>query len=123
MEKTIILDVIHGDHKLNAFMHASDVFEDGKQLGEHMTFEVKGTPDLDKLCVNMKELFEKADRNVSFVAIRTIDGVRVEPKAYFRPNTQSISDGHRFGLFKEMLEQIGYKVETTKFMQVTSVKL
>lgn len=123
MEKTIILDVIHGDHKLNAFMHASDVFEDGKQLGEHMTFEVKGTPDLDKLCVNMKELFEKADRNVSFVAIRTIDGVRVEPKAYFRLNTQSISDGQRFGLFKEMLEQIGYKVETTKFMQVTSVKL
>lgn len=123
MEKLIILDVIHGEDKLNKFMHACDMFEDGKQLGEHMRFEVKGNPDLDKLSVNMKELFEKADRNVSFVGIRTIDGVRVEPKAYFRPNTQSISDGHNFGLFKEMLEQLGYQVETTKFMQVTSVKL
>jgi hypothetical protein len=123
INKKIILDVVHGDAKMNAFMHAADVFEYGKQLGELQSFEVAGDPDLDKLSENIKELFEKVDRNVSFVGIRTIDGVRVEPRPYIRPDTQSISDGHNFGLFKELLEALGYKVETTQYMQVTTVKL
>lgn len=121
--KKIIIDVVHGDTKINAFMHAADVFESGKQLGEHQTIEVTGDPDLEKLSLNLKETFEKADRNVSFIGIRTVDGVRVEPRPYIRPNTQSISDGHNFGLFKNLLESLGYQVETTQYMHVTSIKL
>lgn len=122
-DKEIILDVIHGDAKKNNFMHWADMFESGKQLGKHEQYVITGTPDLKKVALIFKDALEKSGRNVSFVGIRSINNKQPKsPEAYFRPDTQSISDGHNWGLFKNLLEGLGYEVETSQYMHVTSVK-
>ena len=70
----IVLDIIHGDSKINDFMHVADVFEESKQIGMHEQYKISGTPDIQKIVSIIKEGFEKSGRNVSFVAIRSIDG-------------------------------------------------
>jgi len=118
----IELDLFYGDDFKNRFMHAADVFEQGKQLAEYNQFVVTGTPDLNKLCDNMKNALEKTGKNVVLVAIRSINGKRVTPRPYIKPNVQTISDGKKFGLFKDMLERIGYKVDVSECMQVINIK-
>lgn len=122
-EKEIILDVIHGDAKQNNFMHWADMFESGKQLGKLEQFVITGNPDLKKVALIFKDALEKADRNVSFIGIRSVNGKQPKsPEVYLRPGTQSISDGHNWGLLKGLLEGLGYEVKTTEHMHVTSVE-
>jgi hypothetical protein len=119
---SVELDLFYGDGFKNDFMHACDMFERGKQLATYEQFVVTGKPDLENLCENTKNALEKLGKNVVFVGIRNIDGKRInDPKPYIKPLTQTISNGKQFGLFKEMLEQLKYKVEVDEFMQVLLV--
>lgn len=130
MKQEIILDVIAGNYMQNKFMHAADVFEEGKQLGTHFNLNVTGENiNLKELCGNMVKALEHEElgtqrQSVTFVAIRKINGKRaINPRAFIKPNVQSISDGKNWGVFKKLLEQIGYSAETTEYMQVISVKV
>jgi hypothetical protein len=126
----VVLDVFGGDKMLkfqNEFMHCGDVFEKGKQLAEHFQIVVSGKPDLDKLCENFKNAFEKASEGyILFVAIRSIDGIRSkEPKAYIKEGIQTLSmmqhDTLGWSLFKDVLTHLGYEVKTNQYMMVESV--
>jgi len=123
-ELKVELDVFYGDKKLNELMHYADVFERGKQLAYYEQFIITGNPNLEKLCENVKNALEAADKNVVFVAIRNINSKRFnDPKAYIKPNTQTISVGKKFGLFKDMLETLEYKVQVSQQMEVLSVSV
>ena len=122
----IILDVIAGDKMRDKLMHSADLFEQGKILGEHNTFEVNGTKKIkiNEVTTNVAKAFEEGGNLVvSFVGIRSIDGKPVkDAMVYLKPGVQSISDGHNWDIFKKLLNGLGYtKVETTEYMQVTSV--
>jgi len=124
----VTLDIFEGDSTLNAFMHASDVFEKGKQLAEasqlEFDIEVDGEPDMDKIIENVKTVYETNKRNVIFLSIREVDGKKVNHyPLYLKAGVQSISDGHKFGLFKDWLEHIGYETRTNEFMVVEEAKL
>jgi|GEM_PF-2895942 len=123
----VSFDIIQGDKKVNDFMHAADVFEKGKQLGEYqnMNFEItgQGEPDwqeaVDKIFENSIEKF-----NVLFVSIREINGKNPEkPYLKFKEGVQSVSDGKQWGLFSDCLNQLGYQCETNETMHVTSISL
>ena len=123
---SVQVDVFHGDKFRNNFMHYADVFEDGKQLANYECFIITGRPNLEKLSINIKESLEKLNRNVVFVAIRSVDNVRVSnPNAYIKPNVQTISmvqNGNLgFAMFNDCLLNLGYKVVTNECMQVLSV--
>jgi len=121
--KEIILDVIHGNAKQNDFMHWADVFEAGKQLGELEQVLITGNPEMKQVCLILKEAYEKSGRNVSFIGVRSVNGKQPKTaETYFRPGTQSISNGHNWGLFKKLLEGLGYEAEVSDNMCVTSVK-
>lgn len=123
----IILDVIsYGDRRQNEFMKACDVFEPGKFLGAYSQMKVAGdTVDIANLPTNISKAIEAAGGYALFVSvasIRSADDIDVEfPEPYFKKGVQTISDGKSFGLFKDCLEQIGYKVETDQYMHVTNV--
>jgi len=128
----IIFDLIAGDDQLNGFMHACDVFEAGKHLGDHIQFvadfEQKKEEDIDipRVIEGMKDAVRKGDQksNVIFLSVRQIDGVKTNKyPPYIKEGVQSISDGEKWGMFHEMLDRIGYDVEHTQFMQVTEAKL
>jgi hypothetical protein len=128
IDHSIILDVICGDKMMklqNNFMHACDVFEKGKHLGQHLQLEATGNPNMEKLCENVKNAYEQASEGyVLFIAIRTIDGERCkEPQAIFNKGIQTISDGSNFGLFKNILKQLGYEAETNEYMMVESIAI
>lgn len=120
----VYVDIIHGDKKVDQFMHACDVFEAFKVLGEHNSLEVEGDGiDLDNLCENIKNSYEKSGRIVSFVAIKRVGATYTnEYKNYIRPGTAAISTGHQWGMLHKILSGLGYKVETDSQMRVISAK-
>lgn len=130
VQDEIVLDVFGGDKMLklqNNFMHCGDVFEKGKHLSEHFKITITGKPNLDKLCENFKNSFEKASEGyILFVAIRSINGERCkEPKAYIKEGIQTLSmvqNGELgWSLFRDILSQLGYEVKTNQYMMVESV--
>lgn len=122
----IYVDIIHGDKKRDAFMHACDVFENSKVLGDYDALVVTAEEDakLDELCDNLKDAYEKCGRIVSFVSIKRVDDTFTNDyKRYIRPETSAISNGNNWGLFRDVLKKIGYEAETNENMRVTSAKL
>lgn len=126
-------DMFYGDRQLNAFMHAADVFEKGKQLANFQRFDmefeleedsrVATSEDIQKIFDHLREATTK-EYNLVFLSIRAVDGVATnEFEPYIKEGVQSISDGKGWGMFHEMLKRIGYDVEHTQFMQVTKAKL
>lgn len=130
-ELEIIVDILGGNEMAkftNDMMHAADMFEKGKQLATHESLIVKGTPDLSKLCKLIKDGWEKAGGYVVFVGIRTVNGKRPNNSySYFMEGVQSISMKQKnkplaWGLFKDILSQMGYEVETDESMKVINIK-
>jgi hypothetical protein len=126
----VVLDVFGGSKMMkfqNNFMHCGDVFEQGKQLAEHFQLTVTGNPNLDMLCENVKNAYEKAGEGyILFVAIRSIDGERSkEPKAYIKEGIQTLSMEQNgtlgWSLFKDILTHLGYEVKTNEHMMVETV--
>lgn len=120
------IDIFHSPSLLDKFMHAVDCFESGKRLAVFERMTVTGDPDLTKLCENIKNALEQVKRELLFIAINSIDGVRSkEPYAYIRPKIQTLSmyqNGNLgFGLFKDILGQLGHKAKTNETMEVTRV--
>lgn len=110
---------------MNEFMHCGDVFEKGKQLAIHDRFIVTGNDsiDLEKLCERVANAYEQAGGYAVFVGIRSIDNKPVgNSHAWFMKDVQSISIGTKWGLFKDILNQLGYKAETDEHMKVVSVQ-
>jgi len=123
----VSIDIIQGDKKINEFMHAADVFEKGKQLGEHqnMNFEITGKdePNWQEI---VDKIFESSSKefNILFVSIREIDGkTPKESFVRFKEGVQSISNGKQWGLFSDCLNQLGYQCEVNDIMHVTSIFL
>ena len=123
----ILLDVIFfPNQKMNELAHALDVFDNTKQLGLYEEFIVDGSEhmDLENLCENICNSLEHKEggsANVTFIAITEIDGVpnKIYPP-YIKEGVSSISNGHHYGMFNELLEQLGYVVETDDRVRVTS---
>ena len=120
----VIIDAIYGSKVKNDFMHACDMFENFKQLGEYGQFKVSGKPDMKKLIINFKESLEKCGINVVFLSIRQV-GLKLTNKYdnYIKPGTASITDGNNWGMFHSVLKDLGYEVKTDDRMRVTSAKL
>ena len=119
----IRLDVISSDKKINDFMHAADVFEQGKQLGMYECMEITGTAEVNifKIVNVLKDALEKCNKNVVFIGIRSIDDLIFNfPGPYIMKDVQSISSGRKYGLFRDQLVGLGYEVETDEHMRVTS---
>lgn len=142
MKKTkkveIEIDFLGGDKNLklmNDMMHAVNMFEKGKQLAIHNRFSITGEikqnlfgpedPELNEICAKIANAFVKSDGYAVFVGIRSVNGKRVEPRAWFMPEIQSISM-HQNGelgwaLFKDILSHLEYTVQTDQQMRVISV--
>ena len=70
---------------------------------------------------------ERAGGYTVFVGIRKINGKKVNnPYTWFMDGVQSISikhgDGLGWGLFKDILSQLGYTAQTDEYMRVVAVK-
>lgn len=123
----ITFDVFSGNKLTNELMHSADIFDSSKQLATYRKIKFiddKKALTLDKWLVLFKEILEKADENVIFLSIREIDG---QPNNEFQPyileNINSLSTGHKFGVFEDMLDRIGYDVESDERRRVKSAKL
>lgn len=122
----IIVDIIYGDKAQNEFMHHCDVFESSKQLGRYEQIEISGEEgvDIDNITTNLKHAYEQFGRNVIFVSVRQVGPTLTNDyERYIMPNVSTISSGKKWGLFKDGLERMGYKVETNERMQVTKANL
>ena len=122
----ILLDVMYGDKMMNEFMHHADVFEPSKQLAAHHQIELTGENiNLDKTCHVMFSALTSNDKNVVFVAIRSVDGIRYvhddKETYYIMPGINSISNGHNWGLFKDHLLTLGYITKTDERMRVLEI--
>lgn len=130
MEKiNIDVDVIIGDKFTNDLMHGADMFETFKQLGEHHTLTINGTPkkelvgeDLDNALSGILNNFKtslESEYNLVFIAVRSVDDKRVKnPPVFIKPNVSLLSNGTKFGLLKDVLEFIGYTATTDENMRV-----
>lgn len=122
----IIIDAIVGEKKRNDFMHACDVFESFKHLGEYMCLKATASEGFvpSEFIEKVKKQFESGDVNVIFISIKSIDGtLNKDYPPYIKPGVSSISNGHQFGLFDNMLKSLGYTVETDQSRKVLSAKL
>lgn len=124
----IVFDIIHGSRIQNDFMHAGDVYEKGKQLGNYEPYRLKyaGAPTDDNLISLqklLKDAFEAVGQHIIFLSI-IHDGIKyinhIPP--YIKPDVQTISTGHHWILFRDMLTSLGYEVTTTEYMQVLTAK-
>ena len=127
---TIELDFLGGDKMSkmkNDLMHAADMFEKGKQFAIHDRFVVTGNPNLRTLCKTIADASVKSGGYAVFIGIRKINGKRVnKAHAWFMKGVQSISmkqDGQELGwaMFKDILEQLDYAVETDEYMRVIAI--
>lgn len=135
----IEIDFLGGDKNvkfMNDMMHAGDVFEKGKQFAVHNRFVLTGTitqnlfgpedEELNNVCSKLANASIKSGGYAVFVGIRSVNGKRVEPRAWFMPEIQSISmyQGENLGwaLFKDILSHLEYNVKTDQYMRVISVQ-
>ena len=80
--------------------------------------------DFNQVIIKLKLSLEEVKRNVVFIGIREVDDKKTnEYLPFIKEGVQTISTGHQWGMFHNMLEQIGYKVETNEHMAVTNAKL
>lgn len=131
---TLEVDVIGAFSNLlrvqDELMHAADMFEKGKRLGEHWCIEID-TADTEEtlkhIHSNVKKSIERLKGYVLFVGVRTVGGIPYhDTHCFFEQGVQSVSfvkKGKLKGwlLFRDMLEALGYEVKTDKTMHVTVV--
>lgn len=116
--------IVSGNKMQDEFMHAADVFEPGKKLGESFTLKVTGKNiGISILTHNLKVALESEKQNVWFIALSKVAG-RTPKKKYeiITPGIQTISNGNNWCLFKDVLAKIGFEVETDERMHVTKLK-
>lgn len=115
------LDLILGDKKMNDWMHMLDAFEETKVLGEFTQIVIEGEFDLWTITKKLADYLEE-DYAVHFIGIKTIDNYDAKNAVhYLKPNISSISDGRKWGTFRDLLCRLGYDVYTNDRMIVTNV--
>lgn len=125
----IILDAIFGDAKTDQLMHACDVFEPFKRIGKFNTIEIVAKKCIDtskqrELVSGVINALGAKGMAVSFIAIRSIDGKKVNQSAhYISPGVSVISDGKRAARLSDILSSRGYSVETDQHFNVLSAIL
>lgn len=114
---------------MNDMMHAFDVFEPGKQYVDYTMYplETSDTSMLEWFCEKFARAMEASGGYAVFVGIRSIAGeVPQKPHVWFMDGIHSLSmtqEGkHGWGLFKDVLAQLGYKATTDSRMRVTSIE-
>jgi hypothetical protein len=137
--KRLVMDVLfrnkHQDG-VDRLMHATDVFERGKQFAQYecLEFEINEIPEtgekgqtLQNLFNLMKKGFEENEGyKIIFMGVRIYgDGRPKEITPVFRKDIQSLSmiQNGKLGwsLFKDVLEHLGWEVETDDKMHLTKV--
>jgi hypothetical protein len=123
--QNIIIDLFFGDEMMkfqNDIIHAGDIFEKNKHLAKYACISIVGTPDLDKLCMNIKKSYEKAGGYVLFACIRDFNKNN-SPKYpyYLKEGIQSISNGTSFYVFKDALVHLGYTPEYDEHLIITKI--
>lgn len=122
----IEFDILHGNKKLNHALHAWDLFEEGKQLFQFKRLQVtcdKTVDELPDLITKLKETISQ-EENVIFISIRSVDRkINSTIPPYIQQGVQTVSDGGKFDLFKNILEQLGYTVTTNEFVMVLTATL
>lgn len=120
----ILIDCVHGSAQINELMHKTGVLEPFKQIADYKCIEIEGDDPIEnKIVPSIKEALEKAGELVVFVAVREMDGKVPDLEKYIMPGVSIISNGKKFGPFKDFLEHMGYKVETNQYDQVINATL
>lgn len=138
MEATIAIPTIKADvdflggnrqtRFMDEFMHAADMIEPGKKYVcyEQYSIECSEISMLEDFCGKFARAHNDAGGHAVFVGIRSIDGKKPEkPLVWFAEGVHSLSmlqDGkHGWGLFKDILTQLGYEATTDDRMRVISI--
>ena len=130
MKKGIItIDMLGSFDKMttmqNEFMHAADVFEKSKHMASYKQMDVT-TQNLEHTLStihgNLKSAIESKDGYIVFIAIKEVNGEPYkDDNIIFTSGVRIISTGSKWFVFKDVLEQLGYSVETDKTMVVTNI--
>lgn len=120
----IHFDLIYGHKRMQSLMRALDLTDKDKKLFGScytLTFDAKEKllkEEIEEVIEAVKESLIGAGAEIAFIGFRslTIEAV------YIRENIQTISNGEKWGLFKDVLEQLGYTVTTSSNMCVTSAR-
>lgn len=118
-----------GGNKLVKFtdemMRACDLFPESKRFVTYDRMVVYGTPNLDKLCEIVAESFKAAGGFAIFVAIRKVDGKRGNWPVWFERGISTVAmdqgEGLSWGLFKDILQQLDYNVQTDVAQKVIEI--
>lgn len=108
----IIVDIIGGeeiDKCINNLMHGADLFNKNKKIVKSYTMEISGNPNIKKLCMNIKNSFEKMNGFVYFVGIKDTNNF------YMKENINTIVMKKQKKLFsysfKEFITLLGYDLK------------
>lgn len=119
----LYFDVIYSNKLLNDLMIAMDLFDQGKKnLGDvkqvviTISQEIVHKHQIDQLIRGMVRIWSEEGKNIVFIGYRSLEFSSI----HIKPGIQTISDGNKYGLFKDILTTLGYKVETTDIMEVIS---
>lgn len=118
------LEYLGGD-KLASFtdglLHACDLFNSSKRFVIYDRLTIHGTPDLDKLCERVASCLKEVGGYAVFVAIRKVDGKRGNWPIWFERDINSIAMAQGWTLFRDILQQLDYNVETDESMKVIAI--
>ena len=120
----ITFDIVFGEKMINDIMHSCDVFEQSKEyaIHEQMSMEIKDgwEINLENTIITLHNTLSK-QFNIVFIGIREIDGQIFNfPPPHIKYGVSAISNGEKWGLFKDVLSSMGYIAETDECMKVTS---
>lgn len=129
MKSTAKILVISGNKMLTKLMHAGDVFEKSKVLGEIKIFSVdykeKEKVTLQRAAKIIEPIRIGLEENeiVSVVHILEVTNGNITTKnegqilPYINKEVRCISDGHKWGLLSQLIESnLGLKVVTDEHM-------
>jgi len=115
----------------NEFMHAVDLFSNSKQLASHIRIVITTTnPNISTGLIqkNIKKIIESQGGYVLFIGICHVNGKKYDDQNYYLKkgiNILSMINEKTKQLgwttFKDVLNQLGYKVETTQDMKVIKI--
>ena len=131
----IIFDIVmasDGMALMDKLMHGCDIFDKNKRLAIVIGIKAYGRGEVTDVVLNhiisstVKTINDKGGK-VYFCGANSVDGVRkINPPIYFEKGISQLSmvakSGLGWGLFKDILIELGYSPKTDKNMVVTSIK-
>ena len=125
--------LIAGDARLNAFMKAADVFEEGKVLGEPEQIIVNYKEDieltLERAALPINEV-AKSDEKKYIISLFHLISIQQEKvitmndgkiKPYVNKSVRIISSGTNWFMLDDYLRYLGFTVETDEFRFIKNI--